>query len=86
MFSNKYFLSENQPRRTAVGRILEKTSLVDIILRYHFVSSCYEFILSYISFYFYLFPGILEFWYLATVTFNFTVLHNNIYRKKIIYF
>ena len=31
---------------------------------------------------FYLFPGILEFWCLVTVTFKFTVLHNNIYRKK----
>ena len=33
-------------------------------------------------FYFYLLPGILEFWYLVTVTFKFTVLYNNIYRKK----
>ena len=33
-------------------------------------------------FYLYLFPGILEFWCLVTVTFKFTVLHNNIYRKK----
>ena len=33
-------------------------------------------------FYFYLFPGILEFWCLVTVTFKFAVLFNNIYRKK----
>ena len=33
-------------------------------------------------FHFYLFPGILEFWCLETVTFKFIVLHNNIYRKK----
>ena len=33
-------------------------------------------------FYFYLFPGILEFWCLATVTFKFTVLCNNIGGKK----
>ena len=32
---------------------------------------------------FYLFPGILEFWYLATLTLKFTLLFNNIYRKKI---
>ena len=37
---------------------------------------------SLIFFYFYLFPGILEFWCLATVTFKFTLLKNNIYRKK----
>ena len=35
----------------------------------------------YIS-YFCLFPGSLEFWCLVTVTFRFTVLYNNIYRKK----
>ena len=35
------------------------------------------------SFYFSLFPGILEFWCLVTVIFKFTVLYNNIYRKKI---
>ena len=34
-------------------------------------------------FYFYLFPTILEFWCLATVAFKFTVLYNNIYRKKV---
>ena len=39
-------------------------------------------ILSCISFYFYLFPGILEFCCLVTVAFKFTVLHNNISRKK----
>ena len=33
-------------------------------------------------FYFYLFPDILEFWCLVTVTFKFTVLYNNIFRKK----
>ena len=33
-------------------------------------------------FYFYLFPSILEFWCLVTVTFKSTVLYNNIYRKK----
>ena len=33
-------------------------------------------------FYSYLFPGILEFWHLATKTFKFIVLYNNIYRKK----
>ena len=33
--------------------------------------------------YFYLFPDILEFWCLVTVTFTFTLLYNNIYRKKI---
>ena len=33
-------------------------------------------------FYFYLFPGILEFWCLVTVTFKFTVLYNNIYIYK----
>ena len=37
---------------------------------------------SNIFFYFYLFPGILEFWCLVTVTFKFIVLYNNIYRKK----
>ena len=37
-------------------------------------------ILSYV-FYFYLFPGLLEFWCLAAVTFKFTVLYNNIYRN-----
>ena len=37
---------------------------------------------SYIFFYFYLFPGILEFWCLVTVTFKFTVLYNNICRRK----
>ena len=39
------------------------------------------FILSHF-FYFFLFPSILEFWCLVTVTFKFTVLYNNIYRKK----
>ena len=29
-----------------------------------------------------LFPGILEFWSLVTVTLRFTVLYNNIYRRK----
>ena len=33
-------------------------------------------------FYFYLLPGILEFWCLLTVTFKFAVLYNNTYRKK----
>ena len=33
-------------------------------------------------FYFYLFPGILKCWCLVTVTFKFTVLYNNICRKK----
>ena len=37
---------------------------------------------SYIYFYFCLFPGILEFWRLVTVTFKFNVLYNNIYRKN----
>ena len=32
-------------------------------------------------FHFYLFPGMLEFWCLVTVTFKFTALYN-IYRKK----
>ena len=36
---------------------------------------------SLIFFYLYLFPRILEFWSLMTVTFKFTVLYNNIYRK-----
>ena len=36
-----------------------------------------------IFFLFLSFPGILEFWCLATVTFKFTVLYNNIYREKI---
>ena len=39
-------------------------------------------LLSLIFFYFYLFLGVLEFCYLATVTFKFTVLYNNLYRKK----
>ena len=33
-------------------------------------------------YYFCFFPDILEFWCLVTVTFRFTVLYNNIYRKK----
>ena len=37
---------------------------------------------SLIFFYLYLFPRILQFWSLVIVTFKFTVLHNNIYRKK----
>ena len=32
--------------------------------------------------FFYLFPSILEFWCLVTVTFKFTALYNNFYRKK----
>ena len=41
----------------------------------------YPYSLSYF-FYFYLFPGILEFWCLVTVIFKFSVLYNNIYKKK----
>ena len=45
-----------------------------------FTSCPYSFL--YIFFNFYLFPGIFEFWRLATVIFKFTVLYNNIYKKK----
>ena len=45
-------------------------------------SVIYIYIYIYIYFYFCLFPGILEFWCLVTVTFRFTVLYNNIIEKK----
>ena len=46
------------------------------------IFTCYPYSLLYV-FYFYLFPVILEFWCLATLTFKFTVFYNNIYRKKV---
>ena len=45
------------------------------------IYTSYPYSLSYF-FYFHLFPGILEFWCLVTVTFKFTLLYNNIYRKN----
>ena len=50
-------------------------------LKCFIIFTSYPCSLSYF-FYFYLFPGILEFWCLVTVTFKFTVLYNKIYRKK----
>ena len=48
-----------------------------------FTSYPYSLIYIYIYIYIiYLFPGILEFWCQVTVTFKFTVLYNNFYRKK----
>ena len=47
-----------------------------------FIIFTFYLILSYI--FLFLFPGILKFWCLATVTFKFTVLYNDIYRKKLL--
>ena len=52
-------------------------------LKCFIIFTFYPYSLLYI-YIFYLFRGILEFWCLATVTFKFTVLYNNIYRKKML--
>ena len=49
---------------------------------FYYIYFLYPTLFFYIFSYFYLFSGTLEFWCLVTVTFNFSVLYNNIYRKK----
>ena len=45
-------------------------------------SLLYFLLFLFLFLFFLFFPGILEFWCLATAIFKFTVLYNNIYRKK----